>query len=734
MRIIRDPENSTLSELKWAQNIINMSDEYTRAQNQVGVMDSKTAKQYAPSSILGAPTENNSELDKRITNYELDEAFRIINDPEKATPSELKWAEEIIKIAEEYTKPEESIAKEEKEIVDDSEKEKATINKSEIEEEVQKAWEAFTNPDKTKGTVVEKGAEEKPTIPSLEEGENKETADISETSEDTKENVDDLLELYNDLLQKYKKLYEEYLKEHQKMIKIGEDYSNDKVSYDEYKKYATYYVQKRAYIKSLRDTLLKIREKMANKKTNKKYNKVSNKDLEKLLEDFEGKELTDEEKEIKEEIEKELKSRKEILDLELPKEALTVKLLSEKEYVKVTFLNNGFGIENYENLLIPKGTIIHGPVMPPVPLDKNGKPKKITAQTFDCWVDQYGNPVDFTKPIEEDMILSAKYKFDGKQALAVGAGVAVGALAFVADLSVPTPIPVISAIGAAGFGIADGIRRRSFRNLIKDNTETAMSIKAVDEIPEELLESINQQKKDGYINTFLRTAAISCGISTMGQGIKAIVDKANQAAQSIPQGNQPTPEVPKGNQPTPEVPKVNQPTPEVPKVNQPTPEVPKVNQPTPEVPKVNQPTPEVPKVNQPTPEVPKVNQPTPEVPKVNQPAPNPSITQPTQNPPVVQPKTEVMGEYNLSGKVYKTAGDALSKTNGVNPYQKPFMGGKTYKAFSNGRWADVHEGQTIDSILQSVGASNPGEVAIDVMESNGTQLTWTSLEELIKVR
>ena len=335
----------------------------------------------------------------------------------------------------------------------------------------------------------------------------------------------------------------------------------------------------------------------------------------------------------------------------------------EKEKFTVTFKNGEFDIPGYSNLEVPVGTIIHGPVIDPVPLNKKGNPKKITAKEFSGWTDENGNDIDLTKPIEKNMVLIAKYKFDVKKALAVGAGAAVGCIAFCADLAIPTPIPVVSAVGAAGFGIGSRFQGKKLKNIEQQNIEQAVTISAFDEIPEELQQEINEAKKKKNINTFLKTAAVSCTISASVQGVKNMVDSVNAAKQPVIPDN-PQPNIVPNNQSV---------------------------------------------VPQPSP------QPVNPVPQPVNPAPQ---------------TTQIFGGYEPTGQVFKTAQDALTNSGGLSPYKPAFAGKETFEAFFNGVRVPVSEGQSIESIVQAVGATDPSQVAINVMNADGTALTWESLADM----
>ena len=134
---------------------------------------------------------------------------------------------------------------------------------------------------------------------------------------------------------------------------------------------------------------------------------------------------------------------------------------------------------------------------------------KFLLKEFDCWVDQDVNVVDLSKPLERNVILTAQYKFNKKKAVAVGLGAAVGTAAYIADLAVPTPVPVVSMVGAAGFGLGAKFQGKNLKNLQADVISQANEITAFDEIPEELLEEIEETKKSGYLNTFFK----NCGYS-----------------------------------------------------------------------------------------------------------------------------------------------------------------------------------------------------------------------------
>ena len=198
----------------------------------------------------------------------------------------------------------------------------------------------------------------------------------------------------------------------------------------------------------------------------------------------------------------------------------------DDEIVTVKFKNGFRDIPNYDNIVIRKGTIIHGPLIDPVPLNKKGKPKRLTAKKLVAWVDQDNNVVDLSKPIEKNLILTAVYKIDKKKVAMIGAGAAVGGLAFVSDLLIPTPIPVVSMAGTMGFTMGGRMQGKRLVNLCNEVKEEAMEISAVDEIPDELKEKMEKAKKGKYLRTFLRTARIACNISMAVHSVKGIIDSA----------------------------------------------------------------------------------------------------------------------------------------------------------------------------------------------------------------
>ena len=354
------------------------------------------------------------------------------------------------------------------------------------------------------------------------------------------------------------------------------------------------------------------------------------------------------------------------------------------ETVKIIFMNGGKVVPNYGNIVIEKGgTIKHGPVIDPVPLNKKGKPKRFTAKTFSHWEDQYGNVVDFSKPITEDVVLSAVYKFDKKKAVAVGLGAAVGALAYVSDLAIPVPLPVVSMVGAAGTKIANHFVKKNLGNLTADNMLKARTITALDDIPEELSQNIIEQKKKGYISTFLNTAAVACTISTSAHLLKAShaaekgLDNTNSAPKkditSSTNGLDNTPTNTIGNGRS----------------------------------NITGPTNNV----NPT---------------------NISSTTTTTTTPPKTVSTDVLGGYEPTGQVYRSASDAINNVNGTAPYTPSFAGEKTYQVFNplNGAKESVSKGQELSEIMQMVGASDPSQVGVNVMNAEGTPLTWQSLSSM----
>ncbi|MBE6160879.1 MAG: hypothetical protein E7158_01485 [Firmicutes bacterium] len=351
-------------------------------------------------------------------------------------------------------------------------------------------------------------------------------------------------------------------------------------------------------------------------------------------------------------------------------EEKTPLLLEDKQLnnkFKVTFKNGDFDIAQYTNLEVNRDQVIHGPVIDPVPLNKKGRPKKITAKVFDGWVDENGNVVDLTQPLNRNVVLSAHYKFDLKKAAAVGLGAAVGTVAYVADLAVPTPVPVVSLIGTAGFSIASNIQGKNLANLRNQNQTKASTITAFDEIPADLQEEIATAKKSGYINTFLKTAAVACTISSAAHSIKNIMD-ANKVSQ-IDTAKNPTP------------------------------------------------TPDQTGMNYNDSRFQNVGKSIPSDPDLST---------------VADAKTQsvLVSDYTPKGQVFKTAEDALNGTNGLNPFKPAFEGVEKFEAYFNGVRVPIEPGQSIDSIVQAVGATDPSQVAINVMNADGVPLTWQNLANL----
>lgn len=346
------------------------------------------------------------------------------------------------------------------------------------------------------------------------------------------------------------------------------------------------------------------------------------------------------------------------------KESSDVVEVDSTEIITVSFMNCGRAIENYYDLKVPVGQIIHGPVYDPEPLNNEGKPKKITAKVFDCWVDQNGNQVDLSQPITSNVVLSAQYKFDKKKAVSVGLGAAVGTVAYISDLAVPTPVPVVSMVGAAGFSFASRKVSKNLKNIQTELKGKAMEISAFEEIPEELKEEIEEAKNTGYFNTFLKTAAIACTVSSAAHGIKNRIDASN--ATKVANSNM------------------------------------------------------------------DVNHTVTMDGSTNPPIDNPvvdtsSIPTPTTGSENV---TQVFNGYTPDGKVFKTAQDALNNVGGFNAYTPAFNGNETFEVLYNGVRYPIEKGQSISSILESIGATDPSQVAVNVMNADGVPLTWQSLADL----
>ena len=194
----------------------------------------------------------------------------------------------------------------------------------------------------------------------------------------------------------------------------------------------------------------------------------------------------------------------------------------------VTFKNGPKEIDGYTNLSVPKDTVIHGPVIDPVKLDKEGNTKKITAMTFAGWVDQDGNEVTMPGTISRDCTLSAKYEFDMQKATAIGLGALIGGAIFCLDFSIPIPV---SAIGAVGFGGATVKQYKNLKNLQQSNETAAATITAFDTIPEDLKKEIDKAKDLSNTVTMLKTITAACTISTGAYAISALTTTNAAAAE-----------------------------------------------------------------------------------------------------------------------------------------------------------------------------------------------------------
>ena len=317
--------------------------------------------------------------------------------------------------------------------------------------------------------------------------------------------------------------------------------------------------------------------------------------------------------------------------------------------VKITIYNG----KHQETFLIPRGTKIKEP-LPAIPVNESGKPKKITAKEFTGWENAYGEKPEFPVEIDHDFELYATYyRFDKKKALAVGLGAGMGVLAYIADLALPTPVPVISTVGSIGFKIGSSIVNKNLANIQNFTNEArrfdAQKIQNLQE-PSPVLQTLLETEKSlGYLKTFLNTAAIACGISAAAHGIKNAMDAKTQIIEEPVQ-------------------------------------------------------------------------------------PETIVNEPIVQEPIIQPEPQqLLGEFDPTiGKVYKTANSALSGTGAGNPYMPAYQGEKIYEAFFNGQSFRIKPGQTIESILRDLGASDISEVAVNVMNSNGTPLTWQPLEALVE--
>ena len=302
---------------------------------------------------------------------------------------------------------------------------------------------------------------------------------------------------------------------------------------------------------------------------------------------------------------------------------------SEDEMVTVSFVNGSSFIPGFKELKVKKGKPFHGPAIPPVFLDKNGKPKKVTSQVFDHWEDLDGNVIDLSSGVTKNTTLVAKFKRSFKKAASIGLGIGLGVLGAMCTLGAGGLAPLA---GVIGFRIASRIHNKRLNNLIKENEEAAKDISITDEIPEDLQKNIDKARRLGYLNPFLRTSTIACEVAL---GIQAVVGIAD--AMNVVSGT-----------------------------------------------------------------------------GLN------NITQ----------STSVLGRFEPNSHVYRTANDALTGVNGLNPYKPAYSGRETFRALFNGKWTDIYEGQSIDTILKTVGATDASKVPVVVMNDSGVPLTWQSLKTL----
>lgn len=441
---------------------------------------------------------------------------------------------------------------------------------------------------------------------------------------------DSVLEVYLSFLENYKKLYEEYQKSNQKLVEKEALYKANSLSSGEYKQAIEEALKIYNKLEIQYDWLMNLYEKLTSK--------------------FEKLEVP--QKPIPPHVEEQ----------KMEKDDKTGK-------VKVDFLNNGFGIENYHNLFLEKGTIIHPPVIPPEPVNDKNKKKRITFQTFDYWRDQYGRRVDFSQPIEEDLQISAVYKFDIKKAMALGFGAGVGVLAYLGDAALLTAgtvtIPAISIAATIGFGAAAIIQGRQLSRLISGNQTIAADIKATDEVPKELEENVKKEKSGKHWNTFLRTSAIACGISTLIHSIK------------IWKGGYEKPDPPYQEPP--------------------------------------------------------LGKPIERPRSIEDPIKSPIDSWQTPNPPVNQPEgtVDIIGNFT-GGTPYHNSYDAGSRVNGMQTLLDYWKNPTPIEAAYHGKVVKISSGQSIDSILQELGANSVNDIGVRIINgATNENLGWINGADIV---
>ena len=456
------------------------------------------------------------------------------------------------------------------------------------------------------------------------------------TDNEDRKNVADLSKKIHTVLDEKNKIYS------QKLIRLA-DILNEVQNTDDFEK-----------AKKLHDEASKIRDEYFTSNVPDVYKKIANERVDKILEkvteldrDSGLGQVENDINNIFGEPDREVESEFEEPNLD--------------DKVSITIYNGKY----FEKFLVPRGTNFNQP-LDAIPVNKNGKQKKLTVKEFDGWLDAYGEPMQFPVVVNDDFEIHASYKVNKKKVLAVAAGAAVGGLAYIADLALPTPIPVISSVGSLGFKLGANVVNKKLANIQQLTNShrqlTAQKIQNIEEPSPELKALLETEKSLGNWKTFLNTASLACGISAAAHGIRNSVNRNAAITQQ---------ETVIQQQPTPQPQQV-----------------------------------------------------------INQ---DVVVPKPTPQPVITNEPGSVFTEFNPEvNKVYTSASNALSGTGARNAYMPSFAGQETYQAFFNGHRVMIQPGQSIESILQSVGASDVSEVAVNVMNSNGTPLTWQPLEAMIE--
>ncbi len=133
---------------------------------------------------------------------------------------------------------------------------------------------------------------------------------------------------------------------------------------------------------------------------------------------------------------------------------------------------------------------------------------------FEGWVKEDGTLMSSNEPVNEPLILTAKYKRNWKKIAAIGAGVAMGAVTLGADMLLATG-GLISNATTAAMGIAAGITQFKLKNH-KTELKPTENLKSIRKASAKLVNYFRDNKNIKNLRTFFATATVSTLVTGVG--------------------------------------------------------------------------------------------------------------------------------------------------------------------------------------------------------------------------